>query len=170
MQQTYAKVDGLTEAVSPAVLLEDALRLNEESLVRNRVTVDRDYDTTAPTVTIDKHKVLEILVNLITNARHAVCEADRADRKIRVRVARSCDRRVSVEVEDNGVGIPRENLVRIFQHGFTTKKNGHGFGLHSGALAARQMGGSLTVNSEGPGRGATFKLELPIGEPTLAVN
>jgi PAS domain S-box-containing protein len=170
MQQTYAKVDGLTEAVSPAVLLEDALRLNEESLVRNSVTVDRDYDATAPTVTVDKHKVLEILVNLITNARHAVCDAARPDRKIRVRVAQTCNRRVSVEVQDNGVGIPQENLVRIFQHGFTTKKNGHGFGLHSGALAARQMGGSLTVNSEGPGQGATFKLELPIGETKPAPN
>jgi PAS domain S-box-containing protein len=170
MQQTYAKVDGLTEAVSPAVLLEDALRLNEESLVRNSVTVDRDYDATAPTVTVDKHKVLEILVNLITNARHAVCDAARTDRKIRVRVAQTCNRRVSVEVQDNGVGIPQENLVRIFQHGFTTKKNGHGFGLHSGALAARQMGGSLTVNSEGPGQGATFKLELPIGETKPAPN
>ncbi len=170
MQQTYAKVDGLTEAVSPAVLLEDALRLNEESLVRNSVTVDRDYDATAPTVTVDKHKVLEILVNLITNARHAVCDAARPDRKIRVRVAQTCNRRVSVEVQDNGVGIPQENLVRIFQHGFTTKKNGHGFGLHSGALAARQMGGSLTVNSEGPGQGATFKLELPVGETKPAPN
>lgn len=170
MQQTYAKVDGLTEAVSPAVLLEDALRLNEESLVRNSVTVDRDYDASAPTVTVDKHKVLEILVNLITNARHAVCDAARPDRKIRVRVAQTCNRRVSVEVQDNGVGIPQDNLVRIFQHGFTTKKNGHGFGLHSGALAARQMGGSLTVNSEGPGQGATFKLELPVGETKPAPN
>ena len=170
MQQTYAKVDGLTEAVSPAVLLEDALRLNEESLVRNSVTVDRDYDATAPTVTVDKHKVLEILVNLITNARHAVCDVARPDRKIRVRVAQTCNRRVSVEVQDNGVGIPQDNLVRIFQHGFTTKKNGHGFGLHSGALAARQMGGSLTVNSEGPGQGATFKLELPVGETKPAPN
>jgi signal transduction histidine kinase len=121
-------------------------------------------------VTVDKHKVLEILVNLITNARHAVCDAARPDRKIRVRVAQTCNRRVSVEVQDNGVGIPQENLVRIFQHGFTTKKNGHGFGLHSGALAARQMGGSLTVNSEGPGQGATFKLELPIGETKPAPN
>lgn len=170
MQQTYAKVDGLTESVSPAVLLEDALRLNEESLVRNSVTVDRDYDATAPTLTVDKHKVLEILVNLITNARHAVCDADRTDRKIRVRVSRTCNRRISVEVQDNGIGIPQENLVRIFQHGFTTKKNGHGFGLHSGALAARQMGGSLTVNSEGPGQGATFKLELPVGDAKPAPN
>lgn len=168
MQQSYAKVDGLSEAVSPAVLLEDALRLNEDALVRSQVTVERDYDGSAPKVKVDRHKVLEILVNLVTNARHAVCEADRKDRRIRVRVGPQCNRRVSVEVEDNGIGIPAENLVRVFQHGFTTKKNGHGFGLHSGALAARQMGGSLTVSSAGPGLGASFRLELPTGEDPLA--
>ncbi len=164
MQQSYAKVDGLSEAVSPAVLLEDALRLNEDALVRSEVTVERDYDGSAPKVKVDRHKVLEILVNLVTNARHAVCEAERKDRRIRVRVGPQCNRKVSVEVTDNGIGIPAENLVRVFQHGFTTKKNGHGFGLHSGALAARQMGGTLTVSSAGPGQGATFRLELPVGE------
>jgi len=66
-------------------------------------------------------------------------------------------------VRDNGMGIPPENLTRIFVHGFTTRKEGHGFGLHSGALAAREMGGSLSVHSDGPGKGATFTLELPRG-------
>jgi signal transduction histidine kinase len=70
--------------------------------------------------------------------------------------------RVKIAVIDNGVGIPPENLTRIFAHGFTTRKEGHGFGLHSGALAARDLGGLLTVFSEGPGRGATFTLDLPI--------
>jgi signal transduction histidine kinase len=76
--------------------------------------------------------------------------------------------RVKVSVMDNGVGIAPENLTRIFNHGFTTRKGGHGFGLHSGALAASELGGSLTAHSEGPGRGATFTLELPlqISRPT----
>jgi len=170
MQQSYAKVDGLSEAVSPAVLLEDALRLNEEALVRSRVTVEREYDGSAPKVRVDRHKVLQILVNLVTNARQAVCEAECRDRKIRVRVGRKECGRVRVEVEDNGVGIPAENLVRIFQHGFTTKKDGHGFGLHSGALAARQMGGNLAVTSAGPGLGATFSLELPAGDSDVSAD
>ena len=72
------------------------------------------------------------------------------------------DDRVRIAVTDNGVGIPTENLTRIFAHGFTTKKDGHGFGLHSGALAAQEMGGSLSAQSEGVGRGATFTLELPL--------
>ena len=70
--------------------------------------------------------------------------------------------RIKIAVIDNGIGIPPENLTRIFNHGFTTRKDGHGFGLHSGALAAREMGGSLTAHSDGPGQGATFTLELPL--------
>jgi signal transduction histidine kinase len=59
------------------------------------------------------------------------------------------------------MGIAPEMLTRIFQYGFTTRQEGHGFGLHSSALAAQEMGGTLTVHSEGPGHGATFILELP---------
>ena len=70
-----------------------------------------------------------------------------------------------VRVEDNGVGIPPENLTRIFSHGFTTRPHGHGFGLHIGALNAREMGGSLSVASEGTGCGATFTLILPMNSP-----
>jgi len=69
-------------------------------------------------------------------------------------------------VVDNGVGIPPENLARIFQHGFTTRKDRHGFALHSGALAAQEMGGSLTPHSDGRGQGATFTLELPTDTTT----
>jgi signal transduction histidine kinase len=83
-------------------------------------------------------------------------------RKIILRVQRLDEDRLRIQVADNGIGILPENLVRIFSHGFTTKKNGHGFGLHSGALAASQLGGSLTAESEGPDRGATFTLELPL--------
>lgn len=85
------------------------------------------------------------------------------------------DDKVRISVRDNGVGIPGANLNKIFNHGFTTrKKNGHGFGLHSGALAAREMGGQLTARSDGPGAGATFTLELPLkvqqGSSTFAMS
>ena len=73
--------------------------------------------------------------------------------------------RISIAVVDNGVGVPPENLTRIFNHGFTTRKEGHGFGLHSGALAAKDLGGTLTVYSEGPGLGSVFTLELPMQPP-----
>jgi signal transduction histidine kinase len=68
---------------------------------------------------------------------------------------------VRISVIDNGVGIPAQNMDRLFTHGFTTRQSGHGFGLHSGALAAQELGGTLHAESEGAGRGAAFILELP---------
>jgi signal transduction histidine kinase len=101
----------------------------------------------------------------VGNAKDAVQSAADTHREITLRLQRLGESRVKIEVADNGIGIPQENLVRIFSHGFTTKKAGHGFGLHFSALGARQLGGSLTVESEGPNRGATFTLELPL-QPT----
>jgi signal transduction histidine kinase len=113
-----------------------------------------------PLLNVEKHKILQILVNLLRNAKYACDESERADKRLTVRVADG-EGRIKISVMDNGVGISPENLTRIFNHGFTTRKGGHGFGLHSGALAAKEMGGSLTVHSDGPGQGATFTLELP---------
>ncbi|MCC6232002.1 MAG: PAS domain-containing protein [Verrucomicrobiales bacterium] len=166
MQQGYAKVAGVSETLPLAEVVEDALRINEGALVRHQVVAVRDYDPAVPKVTIDRHKVLQILVNLIRNAKYACDESGREDRRIDLRVRPAEEgRRVTIEVADNGVGIPAENLVRIFGHGFTTRKEGHGFGLHSAALAARELGGTLRVQSDGPGRGACFTLEVPVQGP-----
>jgi signal transduction histidine kinase len=87
-----------------------------------------------------------------------------------LRVGLNGNNRVKISVVDNGIGISRENLTRIFAHGFTTRKDGHGFGLHSGALAAKELGGALLVHSDGPGRGAVFTLELPFHPSSLGHN
>jgi signal transduction histidine kinase len=141
-------------------LVEDALGMNAGALTRHEVELIREY-TGVPPVTVEKHKVLQILVNLIRNAKYACDESGRKDKKLRLRISQT-ERKVMIGVIDNGIGIPPENLTRIFNHGFTTRKNGHGFGLHSGALAAEELGGALTVHSDGPGLGATFSLELPL--------
>jgi C4-dicarboxylate-specific signal transduction histidine kinase len=160
MQQSYATVAGVTESIKASELVEDALRLNAGALTRHDVQVVRQYDAD-PTLEVDKHKALQILVNLIRNAKYACDASGRDDRRLTLHLAQNGGR-VKIVVLDNGVGIPPENLTRIFSHGFTTKKDGHGFGLHSGALAAQEMGGSLTAHSEGPGHGANFTLELPL--------
>jgi signal transduction histidine kinase len=144
-------------------LVEDCLRLNAGALSRHQIEVIRDFDGD-PSLNVDKHKVLQILVNLVRNAKHACEDSGESHRRITLRV-RDADGRVRISVVDNGVGIAPENLTRIFNHGFTTRASGHGFGLHSGALAARELGGSLTVRSEGVGRGATFTLDLPRRTP-----
>jgi signal transduction histidine kinase/HAMP domain-containing protein len=159
MQQTYARSSYVDEAVNVDDLVEDSLR-NMASLHRHGLAVVREFGDVPP-VQLDKHKVLQILLNLLNNARQACDESGRADKRLTLRVG-SGNGRVSVAVIDNGVGIAAENLTRIFNHGFTTRKGGHGFGLHSAALAAVQMGGLLRAHSDGVGQGATFTLELPL--------
>ena len=160
MQQSYARISGVKEIINLNELVEDGLRMNEDALHHHQVEVIREFED-VPLVNVDKHPILQILLNLFRNAKHACDESRRDDKQIKVRVAKG-DGRVKISVTDNGVGIAPENLTRIFNHGFTTRRNGHGFGLHSGALAAKEMGGSLTAHSDGPGQGATFTLELPV--------
>jgi signal transduction histidine kinase len=164
MQQSYAKLCGVTETVEVVDLVEDSLRLNAGAFARHGVTLHREFGDIPP-INVDKHKVLQILVNLVRNAKYACDDSGRSDKLITLRVA-SVPAGVSIMVQDNGVGIPRENMPRLFQHGFTTRAAGHGFGLHSGALAAQELGGTLRAESEGAGRGACFTLELPLSPPT----
>lgn len=165
VQQSYAKVSGVVESVEVTDLIEDSLRMNSASLSRHGVRIVREYANHLPRLSLDKHKVLQILINLVRNAKYACDASGRPDKCLTVRVTNGDDR-VRIAVADNGVGIPQEHLTRIFSHGFTTRKDGHGFGLHSGALAAREMGGCLTAASPGSGLGATFTLELPVPEST----
>ena len=159
MQQNYASVSGITEIVNLQDVLEDALRINADSFRRHGIETIRNFSTVKP-ITIEQHKVLQILVNLLRNAENACVESGLPDRKITIYLCQF-ESVFSMTITDNGVGIPAENLTRIFGHGFTTRKDGHGFGLHSGAIAAREMGGELRVESAGPGQGASFTLQLP---------
>jgi len=160
LQQSYTGVSGISEQVSLAGLVDDAIRINSQATASHEIEIVREYENLPPLVT-EKQKVLQILVNLLTNAKHAVIAGEQPTRLIRARISRVETDRVRIEVIDNGVGIPPENLTKIFSHGFTTRKDGHGFGLHSAANLARELGGSLTVQSGGTGRGAPFTLELP---------
>ena len=164
MQQTYARVSGVVETLSVSALIEDTLRLSTASFHRHEVEVVRDFAPDLPPVTTEKHKALQILVNLLNNAKAACDASGHAEMRVTVRTSEVAGR-VRLEVIDNGVGIPAENLARIFNHGFTTKKDGHGFGLHSAANAATELGGRLFAESDGPGCGATFTLELPLEPP-----
>ena len=164
MQQSYAKLCGVSEIVAVNSLIEDSLRMNAAALARHGVSVNRETDAGVSSISVDKHKVLQILVNLIRNAKYACDDTERQDKQITIRV-NALGQRVRIAVIDNGVGISPDNMSRLFRHGFTTRKTGHGFGLHSGALAAKELGGSLTAHSDGLGCGASFTLELPIEPP-----
>jgi PAS domain S-box-containing protein len=161
VQQSYAKVSGVFEDLAADQLVEDSIAMNIGAFERHGIVLERRFSP-APPVSVDRHRVLQILINLLRNAKYALDDVQRIDKRITITIAPADDKMLRIAVADNGIGISQENLDRIFGHGFTTRKNGHGFGLHSGALAAKEMGGSLSVQSLGLRRGATFMLELPI--------
>jgi ligand-binding sensor domain-containing protein/signal transduction histidine kinase len=165
-QQSYSGVSSVIEPVQVKDLLEDALRMNAGSIAHHQISIIKEF-AEVPLVPLDKHLMLQILINLIGNAKHALnggCQLPHHI-KLKLDIAEVTNKlRLRIRVEDNGEGIAPENLTRLFAHGFTTRKNGHGFGLHSCALAVKEMRGSITAFSDGLGRGAAFVLELPIDQ------
>lgn len=160
-QQSYAGANSLMEPLYISELLEDALRMNSGALTRHHVTVVKEYGD-VPQVMGDKHRLLLILINLISNAKYAMSDLTNRPRQMTLGVKIVEDTTLQVSVKDDGEGIAEENMTRIFAHGFTTRKEGHGFGLHSCALAAIEMNGHLTAHSDGPGKGALFTLQIPL--------
>jgi len=165
-QQSFSRVFGVIESQEAERLVEEAVQFNLAAFERHGIKLVRQY-AVVPPVQVDRHRVLQILINLLRNAKHALRDAKVTDKQITLSIS-ATDGGVRLAITDNGVGINAENLTQIFRHGFTTKKDGHGFGLHSGALAAKEMHGSLSVHSDGPGAGATFTLELPTAVKELA--
>jgi len=159
LQQSHGKAMGLIEPTSIAELVENSLQINAEALKRDNVQVKLNI-ATLPTLLLDRHKVLQILTNLVSNAAYALSETDGQDKVLTIDVKEIESGRLQIDVCDNGVGILEENLTRIFEHGFTTKKKGHGFGLHSTALSARELNGSIVAHSDGPGKGTVFTVKI----------
>jgi signal transduction histidine kinase len=169
-QQQHAKSGALRQKISPAELFEKAMAMDIGSSAEADIKLLSEFHEISP-IPLEKHKVLQILINLINNAKKAVKATSGRERRI-VLITRRLDSggkpTIRFEVADNGAGIRTEDLTKIFAHGFTTREDGHGFGLHSAANAAREMGGSLSVTSEGIDKGATFTLDLPIANLTSA--
>jgi len=164
MQQVYGSSNGFIEQLDLRELLETALQMNTPSLNRHDVVIVREFQD-IPLVPADKHKVLQILVNLITNALQAMKNSP--EKILTLGIQLTTEASVRVFVRDTGYGVASENITRIFAHGFTTKTDGHGFGLHVSALSAKEMKGSLSVHSDGAGHGAIFTLELPLAASHL---
>jgi C4-dicarboxylate-specific signal transduction histidine kinase len=167
-QQSYARVAGTTAPTRPSQVVDDVLAMHAAALNRLDIRVVRrvEFDEECE---LDRSRVLQILMNLISNAKHAVRDAGRGGGLLEIAIERAGAGRFRMVVRDNGVGIAADDLTRVFAHGFTTKRDGHGFGLHHSANAATEMGGRLWAESAGPGRGATFVLELPLVDQTAAV-
>ena len=161
MQQSFAKQIGFQEEEDLVDLIDNALEINLAALDRHNVTVDKNISK-LPKIKTDRRKVLQILINLVSNAKYAMDNLSHKDRIMSIFTALEENGMIAIHVKDNGMGIKSENLAKIFQHGFTTRDDGHGFGLHSAAIAAKELGGELEVKSAGEKQGAEFILKLPL--------
>lgn len=169
-QGAFSRSQPLVESVDPIALIDQALLLTSDSFERHGIRVERRLHECG-LVPLDRHRVVQVLTNLMENAKHAVKASDRKERHVTLELDRLPGRDADVlriRVSDDGAGIPPENLERIFAFGFSTRPDGHGVGLHSAANQAREMGGKLTVESAGAGRGATFTLTIPIPPARVA--
>jgi len=135
-------------------LIEDAIKINMSNLDNFNIDIIKKLQDIAD-LHIDRHKILQVVINLISNATNALVDSDNNKNSIIISLT-EVDDVVSVEVKDTGVGILDEDMQKLFQYGFTKRKNGHGFGLHNSALIAKELNGSITVESEGLGKGASF--------------
>ena len=158
-QQSHAGAFGVLEQINPEALFEDAICFVHDSFSRHNVEIVKSYEP-VDTIELEKSKAIQIIVNLIKNAKESVVQHASDIKRVTLRLTQTDDN-ICFEVTDSGLGIEPERLTSIFSNGFTTKKEGHGFGLHASAIAAAELGGKLTATSEGLGQGATFTLTLP---------
>ncbi|MBI2947002.1 MAG: HAMP domain-containing protein [Verrucomicrobia bacterium] len=113
MQQSYAQVSGVREMLSVSQLMEDALHINATAFQRHGVELERDYET-VPALLLERHKILQILVNLLRNAKEALIEGRKEKRIVRLRIARHSDQWLRISISDNGIGIAPENRRAFF--------------------------------------------------------
>ncbi len=169
MQNDSVASSNVIIPTEPTSIMEDAVKINLVSMERHRVHVQREYEPDLPHLPLDKHKVLQILINLISNAKKATCHPNIPERHVTLRVRRvQGGQAIEFQVQDNGVGIAPESTTKLFQHGFSNFADGHGFGLHTGANAANEMKGTLVARSDGSGTGSTFTLTIPLQQPAVA--
>jgi len=158
-QQNFVKVGRINEKVYLEDVVEDTLKLQSGSIERHGLDIQKDFGHTDKVI-IQKSKLVHILINLIKNAKQAMSEVDRNERKIIIRTSQD-EGHVYLSVVDNGHGIAADKIKKIFTYGFTTKNDGHGYGLHTCANYIKEMNGNITVESEGIGKGSCFTLILP---------
>lgn len=168
-QQAYAKSGFHSEQLNLQELVEDALKIQEASLKKWGVKLNTHF-AEIPICSGQKSKLLQVITNLIKNAKEAMNDNDQFNRpkELNIETGIVNDNAIYLKVQDNGCGINKDQLAKIFNHGFTTKESGHGFGLHSSANAMTEMKGSLKVDSEGVQKGACFTVTIPTGKARKA--
>jgi len=162
MQQSYAGSYGVREKVKISGLVEDALKINMQGINQYEIQVIKEYES-VPMLYVDKHKALQIIINLISNAKYALIDGGKENKAICV-ILKKNNSNVSIEIKDNGIGIAPNDMSHLFEYGFKKRRGGHGYGLHHSALVANELGGKISVSSDGSGKGASFIMTIPIDE------
>jgi signal transduction histidine kinase len=163
LQQSFAGATRLVDQVMIPDLVEDAIRISALDTKSHGIKIILDISVPDIPWPLEKHRVLQVLVNLISNADHAIVASNGgAEKNIVISASVENGERLRFTVRDTGCGIAPDIMPRLFTFGFTTRAGGHGFGLHSCAIAAKSMGGEIIAHSDGVGRGATFTLILPV--------
>ena len=159
-QQQYAKAGGVITLFPPSEAVAEAIQLLRSGCQKYSIQVIEDFDS-VPDIQVDRHMLVQILVNLIGNARDAMRDTT-TERVMTLGISETTNNCIALTVADTGTGIDPQDHLKLFEYGFTTKEDGHGFGLHTSANAAGQMHGTLEASSKGLNRGAIFTLTLPV--------
>jgi signal transduction histidine kinase len=168
-QQSYSKDTKFVDELDPCALIEESILLNSQKIKNSNIIIKKDYKKLPPIIT-NRSKVLQILANLLINAVDAIVILDNISKEICFRIYPFKNKMIRFEIQDNGAGIQKEQQSMIFRYGFSTKKSGHGFGLHNAANLALELSGYLSVESEGKGKGSTFILTIPQGKKNSIPN
>jgi len=160
VQQSYAGVSGLVEKISLSNIMDDVLKMHAEIFRKYKIKIIKKYSKTKP-IMIEKGKLIQVFVNLLKNAKESLEMKDEKNRVITIDISEDKQQQ-TVEIADNGAGISKENITKIFSYGFSTKKDGKGFGLHTSALAMTELKGKLTAESDGVRKGAKFIISIPV--------
>jgi signal transduction histidine kinase len=153
--------DSKHEPVLLDEVVRDALEIKGADLERSEIQIEAVIEPLPPCIGVH-NALLEVVINLLQNARAAIADHDSDERWIWIHVHRSAPDRAAIEVADSGIGIRPEIFPRLFERGFTTRPEGHGIGLHWSRSTVRSYGGDLVAASDGPGCGATFTVDLPL--------
>ena len=166
-QQEYAKGNHYSETLDINRLIEDALKIERNSLNKNFIYVSTNLNQ-LPDCEVHKSKLLQVITNLLKNAKEATLENKNIEqRKISIESSKLDSHFAYIRIKDNGIGISEEDISKVFQHGFTTKEAGHGFGLHASIVAMKEMKGNITAESEGINQGTTFTVTVPLSKTSL---
>ncbi|MCP4694920.1 MAG: GHKL domain-containing protein [Desulfobacterales bacterium] len=163
LQMRYARLAGDTEEIDVNRLVEDALEMLDEPLRKRQVQVEKEF-AEVPWVRIEQAKLIQIIVNVLKNAYEAMDDVPDGERRLSIstRLVEGPPNFVALSVRDLGVGFSPDERDNLFKFGYSKKSRGSGFGLHSCANYLIANNGSITAESDGKGKGATFIVQLPL--------